>query len=388
MRFAVSVMFRTLALASSVIFWQATAATASQYQCRKQDSSLRIAVEVKKAGHTLPCEVIAEDDRGEYSVLYSANFDREYCPSRLERTKVELQRDGWTCELTSNVNIVRDGEFPTAEDSRENARLPGDIIGDNTIETVAGDERIVTAGRQCTLGNDQRLIQIEVEDPSSGKPCELVYWDDGDQSKPGQLLWRAEHDETFCPRRLDWIVEKWEDGGWQCEANDVQSAAVDSAAPATGDNDLSAQPDQVVPDTVSIDEQADISLEAIIAADAERIGEWMEVDPAIEIAAHGDLNDDGKDDAVVFLTYQSGQAAYRQYLMSYLVTDDRYELASVKLLTRVRAPLEQAQVKEIDNGTIWLTLPGGDGLETAQTGFQLRDEELVEIDSDPASISN
>ena len=137
-----------------------------------------------------------------------------------------------------------------------------------------------------------------------------------------------------------------------------------------------------------IDEQADISLEAIIAADAERIGEWMEVDPAIEIAAHGDLNDDGKDDAVVFLTYQSGQAAYRQYLMSYLVTDDRYELASVKLLTRVRAPLEQAQVKEIDNGTIWLPLPGGDGLETAQTGFQLRDEELVEIDSDPASISN
>ena len=41
---------------------------------------MRIAIEVKKAGHTLPCEVVAEDDRGERAVLYSAQYDRELLP--------------------------------------------------------------------------------------------------------------------------------------------------------------------------------------------------------------------------------------------------------------------------------------------------------------------
>ena len=57
-----TMVFRTLVLASSVTAWMASGAVAAEYQCRKSDSSLRIAIEVKKAGHTLPCEVIAEDE--------------------------------------------------------------------------------------------------------------------------------------------------------------------------------------------------------------------------------------------------------------------------------------------------------------------------------------
>ena len=127
----------------------------------------------------------------------------------------------------------------------------------------------------------------------------------------------------------------------------------------------------------------DQTLEAIITADAERIGEWMEVEPAIEIAARGDLNDDGsRRRRGIPCTYQSDQAAYRQYLMSYLVADDGYELASVKLLTGVNPPPGQARVEQIDQGVIWLSLPNEDGSTTsAQTGYRLRDQQLVEVDT-------
>ena len=134
---------------------------------------------------------------------------------------------------------------------------------------------------------------------------------------------------------------------------------------------------------------ADLALESVIAADAERIGEWMEVEPAIEIAARGDLNGDGSDDAVVFLAYQSDQAAYRQYLMSYLVDDDGYELASVKLLTDVGPPPAQARVEQIDKGVIWLTLPDEDGAASQQTGYRLQDQQLVEVDAQsPTNTDN
>ena len=134
---------------------------------------------------------------------------------------------------------------------------------------------------------------------------------------------------------------------------------------------------------------ADPDLEAVIAADAERIGEWMDVEPAIEIAARGDLNDDGSDDAVVFMAYQSEQSAYRQYLMSYLVADRGYELAGVKLLTGVNPPPAQARVQQIEQGVIWLEVPDRDGAASRQTGYRLSNQQLVEVrPEDSADASN
>ncbi|MEM8952245.1 MAG: hypothetical protein AAGA21_09625 [Pseudomonadota bacterium] len=381
-----SSIFRTLLLASCVTAWAAGEAAAAEYQCRKLDSSLRIAVEVKKAGHTLPCDVIAEDDRGERALLYSAQFDRAYCPSRIERTRSELEQDGWTCEKTSDQNVVRDANAPAAipqQQAEAREESPSDSVSD---EPLADGGRVVLSTRQCRQGDNVRSINVEVENPNTGRPCELIYWSDGDQTKEGQLLWRAEHDATFCPRRLETIVEKWVSEGWNCGAEEPQTAAVEPAAVPVA-RSIAPESQAEVEDEVAASPSpaADTSLEAVVTADAERISEWMEVEPDIEIAARGDLNDDGSDDAVVFLAYQSDQAAYRQYLMSYLVADGSYELASVKLLTDVGPPPAQARVEEIDKGVIWLTLPDADGSASEKTGYRLRDEQLVEVDARAAS---
>lgn len=390
-----STTVRALVLASSVTAWAVSDAHATEYQCQRQDSSLRIAIEVKKAGHTLPCEVVAEDDRGERAILYSAQYDREYCPSRIEKTRDELELEGWSCEKTLNDNVVYDEETePEAVDLVSQSEPPdAEDTEDNTAFVEVTDaDRVVTASHQCRLDDQQRHIRIDVENPASGKPCELIYWEDGDQTKPGERLWRAEHDATFCPTRLNVIVDKWVSEGWQCDSEGLQTVAVDLDTPdepeAAADETLAAPSetiDEAAGDDLSI---SDPELEAIIAADAERIGEWMEVEPAIEVAARGDLNEDGTDDAVVFLAYQSDQAAYRQYMMSYLVNGEGYQLASVKLLTGVNPPPAQARVEHIAEGVIWLTLPGESGSTPAQTGYRLRDQQLVEVNPDvPADDS-
>lgn len=413
---------RTAVLVSGITLWTAAEAEAAEYRCQKIDSSVRIAVEVKKAGHTLPCEVVAEDDKGERAVLYKAQYDRDYCPTRLDRTKADLESDGWSCQKTSDVNVVKRSD-DEAEDNVEQAEVAA--VATESAATPQGgnlqpiqDGKYILASRQCRNGDETRLIHIEVNNPNDRKPCELVYWADGDVSKPGQLLWRAEHDADFCPRRLETIVGKWIGDGWQCDAEvpAIESAAIDPAvnqptpatptpeeAPAPSSSSEVAALEENVPaledieaveqlpvEAKSEDQSAtpDSALEAIINADAERIGQWMEVEPDIEIAARGDLNDDGADDAVVFLAYQSDQSVYRQYLMSYLVADGGYELASVKLLTGVKPPPAQARVEEIDEGVIWLTVPNDDGAASAPTGYKLRDQQLIEVDGESASASD
>ena len=382
-----SVTLRALTVVSGVVALTANEAAAAEYQCRKDSSALRIAVEVKKAGHTLPCEVTAEDDRGRRNVLYSAQFDRAYCPERIAQTRVELEQDGWTCLQTSAVNVVKRAVAGEV-DERPIAALQLDNVQDDDVPQAAVVNRVVAASRQCRNGADTRLISIVVEDPSSGKPCELIYWADGDQNKLGERLWRAEHDASFCPRRLDTIVGKWAADGWQCEISDVETASLDGTPDAAIDPNAQTQPASNDRESIVGDPLTDPALKAVVAADAERIGKWMEVDPAIEIAARGDLNNDGADDAVVFLTYQSDQAAYRQYLMGYLMAGDGYELASVKLLTGVSPPPAQARVDQIDEGVIWLTLPDEDDSTPNQTGYRLNDQELVEVEVGSTSGEN
>ena len=380
-------MFRALAFTSCMMAWAAVDAAATEYRCQKGESSLRVAIEVKKVGHTLPCEVVAEDDRGERALLYSAQYDRDYCPSRIEKTRDELEQEGWSCQKTSDDNVVSDVDASVDVAERQPpVQAEEDVEDAGTAAAASG--RTIAVSHLCRQDDAQRRIQIEVENSSSGKPCELIFWSEDKRDGPGQLLWRAEHDATFCPRRLDIIIDKWSGEGWSCESGDVQTA---TAAERIVDGDATTEPatDQLldaarVPvgseEEVAAPDADDPALTAVIAADAERIGEWMEVEPAIEVAARGDLNDDGSDDAVVFLAYQSDQAAYRQYLMSYVVADDGYELASVKLLTGVGPPPDQARVEEIDEGVIWLTLPDdGAGVSSEPTGYRLRDQELVEV---------
>ena len=381
---------RAASLALGPILVVVSPAIAGEYQCRQKDSAVRIAIEVKKRGHTLPCEVIAEDDRGERAVLYKAQYDRDYCPDRLEQTRAKLENEGWSCEKTSDDNVVQG----------ESSLRPLDEIAANEGGAEEPKAVSIADSQICRLENDVRRLKIEVENPDRGKPCSLIYWSENDRSEAGQVLWRAEHDAEFCPKRLGFIVKKWTKEGWRCSADGdasetaalpveeeaeepsapVQEARAEPAEAPASPAPLDSAPAELAEQPTTPDE-IDRNLQAIVEADAKRIGEWMEVEPGVEIAAYGDLNADGKEDAVIFLAYQSDQAAYRQYLMSYLLADETYELAGVKLLTGVSPPPDGAKVEAIDKGVIWLSVPKENGERADPIGYRLRDQQLVEVDT-------
>lgn len=386
---------RAASLALGALPFAAIQAFSGEYQCQQDGSALRIAIEVKKAGHTLPCEVVLEEDRGEVSVLYSAQFDRDYCPERLEKTRAELEADGWICRQSSVANIVHGtGEIRPVNDVAVSESA--DEAAPETIESVTQDGvAIVTDSRSCSLKGDSRRLRIEVEDPQKGRPCSLIYWSETDQSQDGQLLWRAEHDADFCTKRLGFIVEKWTDEGWRCDiGGGINEAAPLRPAPSD-DEGSEQQVAAIAPEREPVEEQEppdvqaapvededttsplDTTLQAIIEADAARIGEWMEVEAKAEVVGQGDLNADGADDVVVFLGYQSDQSSYRQYLMSYLAVGGTYELAGVKLLTGVQPPPAEARLERIDQGVIWLTLADSEGARLDPIGYELRDQQLV-----------
>ncbi|MGI9433523.1 MAG: hypothetical protein ACR2Q4_01625 [Geminicoccaceae bacterium] len=424
---------RIFGVAGLAVMLNTVPAAAVEYQCQLGDSFIRLAVEVGKEGHTLPCEVIAEDDKGERVTLFRAQYDRNYCPQRIENRRAEIEEKGWTCRKSSDDYVVKGtGKLQPAENAAALTTSEDRTTNDNgtKVEETSADEitegeevsvatkaaEIVETGagvaetgaevaetRECRRGDDVRLLKIKVDDPERGKPCELIYWAEDDRSEEGKLLWRAEHDADFCPTRLNFILQKWSVEGWQCD-DQPTTAAAEPAEPTepitTATAESTDEPETASPAPVATAETGattlaaptaapvDPELQAVIEADAKRIGEWMEVEPAIEVAARGDLNDDGSEDAVVFLAYQSDHAAYRQYLMSYLVADESYELASVKLLTGVNPPPAHAKVEQIDKGVIWLNLPNDSDTEQNPTGYVLRDQQLIEIDEPAPETPN
>ena len=77
-----------------------------------------------------------------------------------------------------------------------------------------------------------RRVEVAVEDPNRGVPCEVVYWKDSEEPGVRRVLWNARTDAAFCTRKADELVAKLTAVGWACTPVE-ESAAVREAAPAT-----------------------------------------------------------------------------------------------------------------------------------------------------------
>ncbi|NJO38939.1 MAG: hypothetical protein HC871_16735 [Rhizobiales bacterium] len=167
-----SVIFRTLALAASLAALTAAEAAAVEYTCRKQDSSLRLALEVLRPGHTLPCEVVVENDRGERAVLFSAQYDRDYCPSRIEKTRAEVEQEGWICEKTAAEPIAQTSDLPAGGVAGQ-----AEVAAPERSDTSAGEvqaldpDRTIVASQRCSKDGLSRQLMIEVDDPARARPA-------------------------------------------------------------------------------------------------------------------------------------------------------------------------------------------------------------------------
>ena len=290
----------------------------------------------------------------------------------------------------------------------------------------------------CRSGDVVRRVVIEVGDPGTGLPCEVVYWKDTETPGVRRVLWNARTDAAFCESKAAGLVKKLGTSGWQCDAN-PELAPTEQAAlqeqPAQAQPSLQQQDDPALNTTVPALDAAALSkqvpqsdqaesaplaavtstvpvspsetaapepstqtaalapktqpslqateqLQAVISQNLDSLNKSVDGDFEAEVGQFGDLNGDGQDDAVVFFNYQSSTADFTQFVAAYVLDNDGYHLAATKPIGAEERAIERVEVESIVEGLIQLKLHLNDASQTEnrRAALTLRDGRLVEIE--------
>lgn len=239
----------------------------------------------------------------------------------------------------------------------------------------------------CRFDEAIRRVELRVADPQERLPCEVVYWKDTERPGRPEVLWHAQTDAEFCEIKTQELVERLESGGWSCRAADDaravaadQEDAPDVALEAPDDGGIAAP--AAGPDRDALE----ALLEEAIARDLARLSELTTQGGFdAQIAAFGDLDGDGIEDAAVIMTYTNG-AARTQFLVAYVFQGGAYLPVAKAALTDPDEGVQGAEVEAIEGGRIRLKLellepgdpeccPSG----SSRTAFVVQNGRLVEI---------
>jgi hypothetical protein len=277
---------------------------------------------------------------------------------------------------------------------------------------------------RCVRGDDAvRRVAVEAQDPDRGVPCEVVYWKDTEAPGVRSVLWSAETDADFCARKAGELVETLEGGGWSCSTAGEQPRAASREAPAAAPSPPAAAPsppaaapsppadsarpsvadDRPQPPAQGTDDSeaassvraalapphgeaeadgdaaspAGTALDAIIEQNLVRLNDGVDGRFAAEIAEYGDLDGDGRDDGLVFFTYESQRLGKARFVAAYLFDGDSYALAATKPLAGSDDGVQSAEIESIEDGVISLRLNVLEPGDAACCPSGLRRQELV-----------
>jgi hypothetical protein len=298
---------------------------------------------------------------------------------------------------------------------------------------------------RCWNRDSMRLIELSGPDTTQGAACEVRYWRNADAPGTGRSLWRANRDTEYCAAKARELIARLEAGGWRCNSSAQPTAAAPmpatgsdpelaprteprpaAAAPAqmghapepeaggatlpakspspavspTARAPLPAQPrSHVIARTgpPGSDEPAAASTASANAALLDQIVEQTLHSARelygghfkAELAAFGDLDDDGLQDAVVLITYQADRNEYVQYLVAYLFNGETFQSVATKNVGGRFLDALQARLQGIADGKILVDLESLAGSATCcarrRTVFVLQDGQLVEVDGPGAA---
>jgi hypothetical protein len=108
-----------------------------------------------------------------------------------------------------------------------------------------------------------------------------------------------------------------------------------------------------------------------------------------ELAAFGDLDADGLDDAAVLVTYQADRQEYLQYLVAYLYNGETFQSVATRNIGGRFLDAVRAELQGIADGRILVELEALAGGATCcarrRTAFALDNGRLIEVDAPGAS---
>lgn len=291
-----------------------------------------------------------------------------------------------------------------------------------TVLTVLAGSAAAREDQCVRSDGTTRRVEVAVEDPGRGVPCEVVYWKDSEEPGVRRVLWSARTDAAFCKRKADELIGKLTAVGWACTPAD-EAAAVREAAPAApaapapaAAAAASAPPvsrttpapvatakaepqirEALAPPTPTSTAAppAEAALAAIIEQNLARLNDGVDGSFDAIIADYGDLDGDGFQDGLVLFTYESQRLGQARFVAAYLFDGKSYALAATKPLAGSEEQVQGAEIESIDEGVISLRLnvlePGDaaccpSGIR--RQALMLRNGQLIEVNASASNAEN
>jgi hypothetical protein len=303
--------FVAFAVLTPVMVVLAGTAAASETRCTRGDDAVRrVEIAVQDPNADVPCEVVYWKDTeqpGVRSVLWSAQTDAAFCARKAEELVDTLASGGWSCEAA--------GEQPGS------ARRDAPPAATPSPQEAAPSPQAAAPGPQAAPPSPPPEA---APDPAAGG------------AEPGVAADRP------APAPSSQGASR-EDGP--------------SLRAALAPHQDSAGPDDAGPDDAApADTPAQTALDAIIEQNLTRLNDGVEGRFAAEIARYGDLDGDGRDDGLVFFTYESQRLGQARFVAAYLFDGDSYALAATKPLAGSDDNVHSAEIESIEDGVISLRL--------------------------------
>ena len=296
---------------------------------------------------------------------------------------------------------------------------------------------------RCSNGDSVRRIELRGPEVSQGAACEVRYWSNAKAPETGRSLWRANRDAEFCAARVRELIVRLEAGGWTCSPGgqpasgaSTQAEAHPGLTPQAGPGPAVAAPAQVrrapepqpaeasrtakppspvvlptapsprppepsppvaarpvpsgEPTAASPVKSNAALLDQVVEQTLQSVQELYGGQFQAELAAFGDLDGDGLEDAAVLVTYQAERDEYVQYLVAYLFNGETFQSVATRNVGGRFLDALRADLQGIADGKILVELEALDGgaacCATRRAAFALENGQLVEVD-DPGAAS-
>ena len=319
-------------------------AGAAEFRCWNGDLLRRIELSGPETTQGAPCEVRYWRNAkapGAGQSLWRANQDTDFCAARARELIARLEAGGWTCSS-----------------SEQPASAPPMQAADADPERAPAVE-----SRPAAPAPTMRSLEPAPPDPArpAQPPSPAVA-----RTAPPAL---PAEPPSPAPARAETSTPPGEPSSRAAARGEPSTPNEPAAASSAHPN--AALLDQVVEQTLH-------SVQELYG------GEFQ-----AELAAFGDLDGDGLEDAAVMITYQADRTEYVQYLVAYLFNGKTFQSVATRNVGGRFLDAVRADLQGIADGRILVELEALDGdascCASRRTAFALEKGQLIEVDAPGAA---
>jgi hypothetical protein len=351
---------------------------AADFRCRNGDLVRRIEVSGTDTAQDASCKVrywrnAATADRGRS--LWRADHDPAYCVARARELMARLESEGWRCTSSEPATQAGDGAAgPVAHEEPSPAEAPAQL----TPAPESGARNVTTAAEApspvVARTAPSAMPAAPPRSPAVAHPLPAAA---PATASPSPAL--AQTAPLATPAIPPW------------PAVAQPAPAAGPTPPASPDVAQTASPQSDRPPTAAPAHPSAELLDRVVEQTLRSVQELYGGQFEAGVAAFGDLDRDGLEDAAVLVTYQADRKEHVQYLVAYLFNGETFRSVATKNVGGRFLDAVRADLQDIVDGRILVELEALDGGANCcarhRTAFALENGQLVQVaDPDAAGL--